>query len=327
MSPHARCALLCLLVLALALAAGCAKSARRTPPPLSPEEARQRFAQGEAAYHSGMYQASHEAFMAAEAAGYQPAPSLVNAGASLLSMRQSAQALPTLERATREDPASAAAWYNYGLALYGGGKFDDAVRALQQSISLDPANADVWTALGAAFMGKRQPGVAVEQFSRALALDPRNSTILANRAGACLDAALYKEAERDYQAVLALGEDLVIGHLGLGEVYLARKKCRQAEEHFTRAVEFAPANSLAYYNRGMLHRQCGDYVKAEEDFTRAAAFDPEFSEALVMRGDTHLARRQKDLGCKDLIAACDLGNCARLEAVRGAGLCPRLPPL
>lgn len=308
----------CLLL--LTLSAGCvARGGQRT---LSSPDAKARFEQGEAAYQLGIYQNSHEAFMAAETAGHQPGPSLINAGASLLAMHQSAQAMPLLERATREYPTSAA-WYNYGLALYGTGSFDDAIRALRRSVELDPANADVWTALGAAFVSKRQPGVAVEQFNRALALAPNNSTILSGRAGAYLDATLHTEAERDYQTVLALGEEPVIGHIGLGKVYLAQKKCRQADEQFTKAIELSPANSLAYYNRGITQWLCSDSTKATEDFSRALAFDPEWSEALVMRGDTRLQRRETDLGCKDLVAACAKGNCARLDAVRAAGLCLR----
>lgn len=309
---------LCLFL--LAMLAGCAAhSGQRT---LSHTEAKARFQEGEAAYHLGMYQNSHEAFMAAEIAGYQPGPSLINAGASLLGMRQSAQALPLLARATRESPASVAAWYNYGLALYGMGNFDEAIRALRRSIELDPTNADAWTALGATFVSKRQPGVAVEQFSRALGLSPGNSTILAGRAGAYLDASLYTEAERDYQTLLTYGDPL-IGHMGLGEVYLAQKKCPQADEQFTKVLELFPANSLAYYNRGITQRQCGDSIKATEDFSRALAFDPEWSEALVMRGDTYLLRGETDLGCKDLMAACEMGNCTRLEVVNAANLCSR----
>ena len=318
------CRALCLIL--IVLLAGCAAKSGQRSQALSPEEAKARFQQGEASYQSGMYHHSHEAFISTEAAGYQPMASLVNAGASLLAMRQSTQALPMLERATREPTATATAWYNYGLALYGAGRFDEAAKALQQSIQLEPENADAWTALGAAFMGKRLPGLAIDQFTRALALAPDNPTILADRAGAYLDATLYKEAHRDYQAVLALG-DLTTGHMGLGEVYLEQKQCRPAEEHFTKAVELSPGNSLAYYNLGLVHRQCGNLDKAVEDFTRAAAFDPDFSEALVMRGDTHLVLRKVDLGCKDLEEACKMGNCARLDVVREAGLCPRFPRL
>lgn len=323
-----RVARLPLYFLLLLLLSGCAAhQTHRGQSLLSPEQARTVFQQGEAAYQLGLYHESHAAFMAAEAAGHLPGPSLINAGASLLAMRQSAQALSLLERASREHPTSAAAWYNYGLALYGTGTFDGAIRALRRSIELDPANADVWTALGAAFVSMRQPGVAVDQFSRALALAPDDtaikSTILSGRAGAYLDATLHTEAERDYLAVLELGNDPAIAHMGLGEVYLARRQCSRADEQFSRAIELSPGNSLAYYNRGIAHRQCGGYEKAIDDFSRALAFDPEWSEALVMRGDTHLLRRNTEQGCKDLLAACAMGNCDRLHAVRAAGVCPR----
>ena len=310
---------LCLFL--MVTASGCV-AARNGQPTLTPLQAQARYKEAEAAYQVGNYQLSHDAFLAAEAAGHQPGPSLVNAGASLLAMRQSSQAVLLLDRATREHPSSAAAWYNYGLALYGTGSFDEANRALRRSIELDSTNADVWAALGATFVSKRQPGVAVEQFNRALDLSPNNSTILTSRAGAHLDAALYEEAERDFQDVLAIGEEPAIAHIGLGEVYLAQKKCRQAIGEFTKAITISPGNSLAHYNRGLSQRICGDSSKAVDDFNRALAYDPEWSEALVMRGDTRLMRRERDLGCKDLVAACEMGNCARLEVVRGIGLCP-----
>ncbi len=95
---------LCLLLVVLVTGCG-ARNGQRT---LRPQQAKASFQEGEAAYHLGMYQNSHECFMAAETAGHQPGPSLINAGASLLAMRQFAQALPLLERATREYPTATA---------------------------------------------------------------------------------------------------------------------------------------------------------------------------------------------------------------------------
>jgi len=38
---------------------------------------------------------------------------------------------------------------------------------------------------------------------------------------------------------------------------------------FSKAIEFDPANNLAYYNRGLVYDRVGDKIAAQRDFVRA----------------------------------------------------------
>ena len=53
---------------------------------------------------------------------------------------------------------------------------------------------------------------------------------------------------------------------------------------YTRALEVEPANSFAYYNRGITRDRMGDFMGAVEDFTQAIALDPQNADFYHNRG-------------------------------------------
>jgi Flp pilus assembly protein TadD len=53
---------------------------------------------------------------------------------------------------------------------------------------------------------------------------------------------------------------------------------------YTRALDVEPANSFAYYNRGITRDRMGDFMGAVEDFTQAIALDPQNADFYHNRG-------------------------------------------
>src|SRR5688572_31666197 len=58
-----------------------------------------------------------------------------------------AAAIGVVEPLLRTQTASAAAWFEYGLALGSAARGDDAIRALRKTVSLQPDHAQGWRAL------------------------------------------------------------------------------------------------------------------------------------------------------------------------------------
>ena len=58
-----------------------------------------------------------------------------------------------------------------------------------------------------------------------------------------------------------------------------------ALKEFDRAVRLAPTADLAWYNRGLVHRDLKNCLAAISDFDRALALQPEFFNALYQRGN------------------------------------------
>lgn len=53
---------------------------------------------------------------------------------------------------------------------------------------------------------------------------------------------------------------------------------------YTRALEVDPANSFAYYNRGITKDRMGDFEGAVDDFSSAIALDPRNADFYHNRG-------------------------------------------
>ncbi len=78
-------------------------------------------------------------------------------------------------------------------------------------------------------------------------------------------------------------------------------------EDYTRALTLDPEFSYAYYNRGFVNSQIGNYAEAVLDFTKAISTKVNFAEAIYNRGLIYLFLEDKEKGCEDLSRAGELG--------------------
>ncbi|HTH46138.1 MAG TPA: sulfotransferase [Candidatus Limnocylindria bacterium] len=84
-----------------------------------------------------------------------------------------AQALRSYERLTRQNPALAVLWFEYGNAASGARDFSLADRAWSQAVESAPRNAELIGLIGHQYQGLRQPDRARACFARAAAAEPR----------------------------------------------------------------------------------------------------------------------------------------------------------
>jgi Flp pilus assembly protein TadD len=85
----------------------------------------------------------------------------------------------------------------------------------------------------------------------------------------------FADAQRQFEAALALDEQLAEAHNNLA--YVLRMQGRQnfaaSLAHYNRAVELKPKLAQAYMYRGVLFMQQGDVARAREDLARLRRLD------------------------------------------------------
>jgi tetratricopeptide (TPR) repeat protein len=86
--------------------------------------------------------------------------------------REYADAARSFRDVVREQPANAAAWSYYGIALAHLERASEAEAALSRAISLAPGNPDTWFHLGVARSLREEWGQAVTAYRHAVALAP-----------------------------------------------------------------------------------------------------------------------------------------------------------
>lgn len=145
-------------------------------------------------------------------------------------------------------------------------------------------------------------------------------------AGAQSMPMLEKLAERMPESALV--------RLLLAEARLRAGLPQQCMEAASAALRLAPDMTRARYVRALAHWRLQQLALAEEDLDAAlratpapigsAAHDARRRGILRARGALRMLRGNSEGMCEDLTAACALGDCEGLAAVRGRGQC--LPP-
>ena len=101
-------------------------------------------------------------------------------------------------------------------------------------------------------------------------------------------AGQYEDALSLYTEMISTSPDDANGYIGRGAIRMqVLGDLDGALEDCNKAVELAPKNSMARYNRGCAYYQMGDAKKAIEDFSSAIKLDPEALFAYYNRGTAY----------------------------------------
>ncbi len=74
-----------------------------------------------------------------------------------------------------------------------------------------------------------------------------------------------------------------------------------------KVIELSPRMAIAYYNKGNMLLQSGDYTSALSAYSGAIDIKPDFGEAYYNRGYIYLKLGNKEAGVADLSKAGELG--------------------
>ena len=181
-------------------------------------------------------------------------------------------ALAALEPLAREQPNSAATWYELGAALGEAGRAPEAVAALQRALQLKPDMPDGWRLL-ADYLDVTGDAAAADQaraqFIKTANRDPR---LMAAAKALCENE--LPRAEALLRAHLKQHETDVAALRMLAEVAARLRRYADAQILLEHCLEFAPSFSAARNNYAVvLHRQ-GKPAEALRQIERLLTEDP-----------------------------------------------------
>ncbi|HTR26239.1 MAG TPA: FG-GAP-like repeat-containing protein [Terriglobales bacterium] len=144
--------------------------------PADPGEAARLNNLGAAYLNQQLFDKALKAFAAARAADSALKIAELNRGIALLNLQKLDEARPVLEKAVKDLPEDAHAWFNLGLYHRSAAHGEDAVAAFRRVTEIDAGDADSWYFLGASYAQLRKFPEAIAAFERALKIDPLHAS-------------------------------------------------------------------------------------------------------------------------------------------------------
>jgi tetratricopeptide (TPR) repeat protein len=175
-------------------------------------------------------------------------------GVALRAQGRNEEAAGALEKLIQQQPRSAAAQFQHGLALADLGKSDGAIAALRQAVHFDPRHPQAWRALGDQFTLAGDVERAQESYARHIKASVNDPQLLEAAAALC-DGKLAV-AERLLREFLKAHPTDVAAIRMLAEIGARLGRTEDAEALLSRCLELAPEFVEARHNYGLvLHRQ------------------------------------------------------------------------
>jgi len=318
-----RLALCCMLTLLCLALSSCAVR-KKTSPTANPEFPTKLVEAAINAYTTGDCKESIKQFNAALLFSNQT--SIQNGlGVAYISCNQPQSAIPVLEQAISQSPASAALHTNLGIAFYANGNIKDAKDEFQKALKFDPMYIGAVVGMAGIDIHEEKPEQALRTLFDLEKAYPGILEIAYNKALAYHAMGLPIDAEPLLQSYVDAFPDDAEARNALAIILLANGKLPEARVHLSEAIRLYPIEGSYYYNRGNLLRENGNFKEAEADYNRAIAFLPEMPEAYANRGDLRFLLQNTKGACKDLEKACSLSPefCTRYKSYQTTGRCPR----
>ncbi|NJN63586.1 MAG: tetratricopeptide repeat protein [Acidobacteria bacterium] len=144
--------------------------------------------------------------------------------------------LARCEQSVEENPSSARAHYNLGLAYTQLGKMDSAERAYRKALECDPDFLEAWVNLGGTLMLKWDFEGALAANEEAARRDPDLLLAHYNKGQALIYLNDPEGVVSAYRRVLELDPSHASGHYFLAVGLLACKKPADARRHLSRSI-------------------------------------------------------------------------------------------
>jgi tetratricopeptide (TPR) repeat protein len=188
------------------------------------------------------------------------------------------RAAETFREVVRAEPASAAAWSYYGIALAHLGHATDAEGALARAIALGPKNGEAWFHLGVARALREEWGDAVTAYRHAVALEP-NDMVAWHRLGVALS-----ESGDETSAAAAFERALVLSQEDPAAEEGELTPRHRLDDHVTEAGEREGGREAkSWLDLALSLLSLGDEEEAIAAYERAYTLDPERARLSLFR--------------------------------------------
>ena len=183
-------------------------------------------------------------------------------GLRLASEGRNAEASACFDRAIREDPSLAEAYFNKGTMMRRLGRFNDALACFQQAIKVNPDFALAYNDLAGELNRMGRDDEALESVETALRKDP----------------------------------NLAVALFGKGVILAGNKRHREAIACFERVAKMEPGRAYIYLHKGMSHRALGENQEALRCFNHSLKMDPSDKEAQLAKSEVEAALGVRNRG-------------------------------
>jgi tetratricopeptide (TPR) repeat protein len=174
--------------------------------------------------------------------------------------------------------------------------------------------------LGSALFEKGENDKAIYHYNKAL-LIIKISKVYYSLGIVYSSIGKYQQAIESYNQAIRMIPNFAAAHYNLGIIYCNFGNYQQAVKNFSQAVHAAPDLTAAYYNLGVAYHLLGQNQRALENYSEAIRLKHDYGNAYNSRALVYLNTGDSVSGCRDAKKACELGNCATMQAVAGKGLC------
>jgi tetratricopeptide (TPR) repeat protein len=218
-------------------------------------------------------------------------------------------------------PREAAAYAQRASFRAMGRRVDDALSDMTQALKLRPECVPFFIMRGYLWICREQHGPGEEDLDEAVFLDTDNTEVYLSRAAASLLSKDFEKALPNLNAAIRLGNKETDVFLFRGNILLDKENYAAAEEDFTHALKYLPADevrrgtkeAVLYFKRACAYQALGKRYAAIAEFTLAIELEPRVPSAVLLwRGATYAQLGEEHL------ALADYDEAIRLEPEQAA---------
>ena len=115
----------------------------------------------------------------------------------------------------------------------------------------------------------------------------------------------YEEAIKHYTQSIESKPDFIVAYYNRGIIYNQKGEFDNAINDYTKAIEIKPDDAEVYYNRGIVHHQKGEFDNAINDYTKAIKLKFDYADVYYNRGEAWLHLQEWEKARVDLAYARD----------------------
>jgi tetratricopeptide (TPR) repeat protein len=199
-------------------------------------------------------------------------------------LKNNEQAVALIGQALLVNPNSAAAHFNYGLALADLGRWQAAADSYKNAIRCKGDYAEAYNNQGNALSKLGQYQSAIDSYDGAIRINDDFAEAYNSRGVAFYNLSKHDAALNNFDAALRLRADYAEAHFYRGLALNGLGRFHAALESYDNAIQFEPGNAAAYNNRGILLGKLNWHLTAIESYDKAIQFKADFVEAHINRG-------------------------------------------
>jgi tetratricopeptide (TPR) repeat protein len=215
-----------------------------------------------------------------------------NLGIALDALQRHDAAIASYERALAIVPNHAEAYNNLGIALQALDRLVEAVASYEAALAIRPDYATAHYNLGIALQALGRLADAVEHYQRAIALRPEYAEAYDNLGSALHALGRPADAIACHEKALALKPDNAATHNNLGMALCSVGRAEEAILHHVRALIIDPARVAAYNNLGVTLEALGRWQEAADAYAKALSLRSDNAEARNNLGNALQALRR-----------------------------------